>query len=329
MLGYCPSCARDTRLTRRARTETFTVKGEAIPVGVDTYQCLECGLQFRDPTFDPLAAALREYRRGRGMLQPEEIRDFRTRYGLSQRELSGLLGFGGATLSRYENGALQDEAHDTLLRLIREPASLLALVERDRAALSPEKRAELTARLREEAELAGLVRLIDRRGLYGGPNPFNGNRMLDLTRLANAVRLLCFGRNLQLGRLNRLLFYADFKHYQGHGQGITGLVYARRASGPAPDGFEIIYQRLVALDPVLTVEDDPAGDGGERILRSEQEPDRSLFSLAELRTLIEVEACFRPFSSEALARHARGEDGWQRTPAGELISYEFARRLRI
>lgn len=329
MLSHCPICAKESRLTRQPSTEIYRVKGEDIPVEVDTFQCLECGAKFNDPASDPQDAAFREYRRRRGMLQPEEIRDFRIQYGLSQRELSGLLGFGGATLSRYENGALQDEAHDTLLRLIREPASLLALVDRDRVVLSPEKRTELIARLREEVELSGLVRMIGRQELYGGPNPFNGQRMLDLARLSNVIKALCYGKNVARGKLNILLFYADFKHYQRHGRGITGLCYTRRSSGPVPTGFEFIYPRLVALDPALVVEDDPSLGGEEIFFRCEEEPDRVLFSFTELQALIEVDAYYKSFTTEALARHARGEDGWQSTPAGETISYEYARRLRI
>jgi len=44
------------------------------------------------------------------MLSPYEIRELRKRYGLTQKELSLLLGWGSVTMSRYENGALQDVA---------------------------------------------------------------------------------------------------------------------------------------------------------------------------------------------------------------------------
>lgn len=329
MLGCCPTCKQDTRLTRIPRTETIPVKGEPVQVEVAHYQCLECGTQFSDPAFDPQAAALREYRRGRGMFQPEQIRALRLDYGLSQRELSQLLGFGGATLSRYENGALQDDAHDRLLRLACQPTNLLQIVAGDRAALSAGKRAELTARLRWEAERAALIGLIDREGTYGGPNPFNGQRLLDLRVLLNAVKVLCFRRDVSRIRLNRLLFYADFKHYQSHGQGITGLCYARLSSGAIPDQYEVIYQRLCALDPALILAADPAAEVEGFTFRSEQEPDRSIFSFSELQTLIEVEAYFRSYTSAMLVQFSRGEDGVERTPNGELISYEHARRLRI
>ncbi len=329
MLGCCPSCKQDTRLIRIPTTETIPVKGEPIQVEVARCQCLECGTQFLDPAFDPQAAALRGYRRRRGMLQPEQIRALRTQYGLSQRELSGLLGFGGATLSRYENGALPDDAHDRLLRLACQPANLLQIAAEDRTALSAEKRAQLIARLRWEAERVALLGLIDRQGTYAEPNPFNGQRLLDLRVLLNAVKVLCFGRDVSRTRLNRLLFYADFKHYQTHGQGITGLCYARLSSGPVLDQYEVIYQRLCALDPALILAADPSAEVEGYAFRCEQEPDRSIFSYSELQTLIEVEAYFRSFASASLAQFSRGEDGAERTPEGELISYEHARRLRI
>ncbi len=329
MLGACPTCKKVTRLTRFPKTETIAVKGEPNQVETAHYQCLECGTQFPDPAFDPQAAALREYRARRGMLQPEQIRAFRAQYGLSQRELSGLLGLGGATLSRYENGALQDDAHDRLLCLARQPENLLRIVAEDRAALNAEKRTQLTARLGWDAERAGLIRLIDRRGIYAEPNPFNGQRLLDLRILLNAVKSLCFRWDATRTRLNRLLFYADFKHYQIHGQGITGLGYARLPSGPVPDQYEVIYQRLCALDPALTLAADPMSDGEGYVLRCEQEPDRSSFTFSELQTLIEVDAYFRSYTSAMLVQFSRGEEGVQHTPVGELVSYEHARRLRI
>jgi len=263
------------------------------------------------------------------MLQPEEIRALRTAYGFSQHELSELLGFGGATLSRYENGALQDQTHDTILRLMHNPANLLKIVEEDTHVLSAGKRTQLTARLHEEVERAGLIALINRKGQYSGQNRFNGQRELELRRLLNAVKILCYRKYVLKTRLNKLLFYADFKQYQRHGQGITGLCYVRLPSGPAPDPYEVIFQRLTVLDPQLIEEEDPTLECGGATFRCEQEPGESLFSLSELQTLIEADAGFRTFTSSMLVRFSQEEYGYQRTKNGELISYEYAARLRI
>ena len=61
------------------------------------------------------------------MLNPEDIRSYRSRRGLTQKEFSDLLGIGIATLNRYENGALQSEAHDRIIKLAMEPQNFLNL----------------------------------------------------------------------------------------------------------------------------------------------------------------------------------------------------------
>lgn len=54
-----------------------------------------------------------------GLLTPGEIRRERERLGLTQQELQELLGLGGNSLSRWENGHVyQARSLDTLLRII-------------------------------------------------------------------------------------------------------------------------------------------------------------------------------------------------------------------
>src|SRR3990167_669258 len=141
MKGICPNCEKETEIELVKTKEEIQVRGEIIEVEVEYYKCLGCGEEFDDPRSndDPLDKAYREYRRRHGMLQPEEIRVFRKRYGLTQNELSSLLGWGGATLSRYENGALQDEAHERVLRLAMEPHNLLKLMEKTEGSLPENK----------------------------------------------------------------------------------------------------------------------------------------------------------------------------------------------
>ncbi len=142
MKGFCPSCERETELVHIQKVEEINVKGEMIPVEVDRFRCVECGEEFDNPSpaYDPLALVYREYRRRKGMIQPEQILAFREKYNLTQKELSDLLGFGGATLSRYENGTLQDEAHDMILRLVLEPDNLQRIIEERPGVLSEAKR---------------------------------------------------------------------------------------------------------------------------------------------------------------------------------------------
>lgn len=205
----------------------------------------------------------------------------------------------------------------------------MKIVAEDTRALSAEKRARLTARLREEVERAELLRLINRNGRYGAPNIYNGQREINLKRVLNAVKILCYRKNVYKTRLNKLLFYADFKHYQLQGQGITGLCYAHLPFGPTADRYEVILQRLSNLDDTLVMQADPSIESGGEFFSYEQEPDRGLFSFSELQVLIEVDAFFKSFTISAITNYSHEEDGYLRTKNGELISYEYAARLRI
>lgn len=118
MKDICPNCEKETELELVHSKEVVEVRGEPIEVDAEFFKCTECEADFentRGP--DSLALAYREYRHRHDMLQPEQIRDWRKQYGLTQKELGQLLGWGGVTLSRYENGALQVEAHEKILRL--------------------------------------------------------------------------------------------------------------------------------------------------------------------------------------------------------------------
>ncbi len=115
---YCPFCEADTVADERVRDEVYTVRGEKIGVRARVLVCRRCGNDLFDLESEEETARMvyQEYRRRRGLLSPEEIRRLRGRYGLSQRQLARLLGWGLVTVQRYEKGALQDAAHDLLLR---------------------------------------------------------------------------------------------------------------------------------------------------------------------------------------------------------------------
>lgn len=126
----CPICGKNSIWEEINERTNIEVRGETFNVQDHYYRCSECGEEFEDflDPIDPLDQAYREYRKKYGMLQPEEIKEFRKKYNLTQKELSSLLGLGDVTISRWENGALQDLPHDKLLRFTMEPRNLLKLI---------------------------------------------------------------------------------------------------------------------------------------------------------------------------------------------------------
>ena len=146
----CPMCDKDVNMSIQSKLETIIVRGDKIKVNAESLLCPNCGSEFGDEKYvsDPLDLAYCEYRRKHNMMQPEEIRALRKSYGLTQKELAALLGFGEVTLSRYERGSLQDDAHDTALQFLKNPANLKSLVERKHYILSPQRTAKILKSLK-------------------------------------------------------------------------------------------------------------------------------------------------------------------------------------
>ena len=73
-------------------------------------------------------------------LTPQDIKDIRARYGLSQRSFARLLGLGEASLARYEKGQKPSRANANLIRAARLPRFVLDCLNRDGGVLSEKER---------------------------------------------------------------------------------------------------------------------------------------------------------------------------------------------
>lgn len=331
MKEICPGCEKETEIEVIRKHESSKVRDEQIEVEVEYYRCTSCGEEFENlkSDYDYLSEAYRIYRKRHGMLQPEEIRNFRTAYGLGQHEISRLLGFGATTLSRYENGALQDDAHDTALRLAMEPQNLLELVEKKPDALSVTKRNRLIQKLRKDIdEDFSLVHMLEHSGNYP-PDEFSGYKRFDLEKLFNAVLFFCRLGGVLKTKLNKLLFYADFKHFKESKVSITGARYAHLPFGPVPDNYDVFFLAM-QKEGLLEVREEIWSEtrAGE-IHVALQEPEMTIFTQKEREILELVRDKFDTFTAEAIKRFSHDETGYKETKNGDLISYTSADKLQI
>ena len=144
-LFYCSNCEiyQETKIIEKE--QTFCVKGRTITLTAPVRVCCNCGEEVLDAELDDetLKMFYRVYRKEGNLLQPEEIRRIRNKYHLSQASFSKFLGFGEKTITRYENGALQDVCHDNAIRLMDslESFSILWKVRKD--CLSPREQQKI------------------------------------------------------------------------------------------------------------------------------------------------------------------------------------------
>jgi putative zinc finger/helix-turn-helix YgiT family protein len=333
MKGICPVCEKETELEFNNRIEDIVVRGEAIPVQVEYFKCLECASEFNDPksSYDPLEVAYRGYRSRHGMVQPEKIKQFREQFGLTQLEMANLLGLGGATLSRYENGALQDEAHDTMLNLAMDPQNLLELIDEKPDVLGDEKRDRIVKLLKgmtEEHEKSFLSIYEAKFGAYAA-DIYSGYIPMNLSKLLNAILFFCEGDDVPKTKLNKLLFYADFKHFKEYAVSITGAQYAHLPYGPAPDNYQYYIATLHHSEKTISIEERPFEGYTGEYLRALKHPDLSIFSTTELKILAIVKEHFAKMKAVQISEISHQEKGYQETRDGEMISYDYAQFLSI
>lgn len=327
MKGICPNCEEARELKKVNKEETIRVRDEDISVDCAFLVCNSCKTEFEDPKAkaNPVEEAYRIYRAKHAMLQPDEIKAFRNKYGLTQHELCLLLGWGLATINRYENGALQDDCHEKSLRLATNPSNLLELIRETPDALSDKKKKDLIEELQSELEESHSFKKMyeERFGKYK-PDIFNGFRSLNISKLFNVIIFFCSDGVLKT-KLNKLLFYADFFHFKRQSVSITGANYVHLPHGPVPDNYEHYFATLIHEEGALLVEEIEFSKDiiGEKFV-SRVHPDLSVFEESELETLIEVKKRFKNMSSTQIRNLSHNEGAYANTASGEYISYEYA-----
>ncbi len=325
----CTNCEKETEFERVLKTETFLVRGEAVTVDVEYVRCGECGDTVLNPAVnaDPFELAYTTFRQKHQLLQPQEISNWRKAHHLTQAEFAGLLGIGVATVNRYENGALQNESHEKLLRLAMDSPNLLRLIEKSEGVLGESKKKKLLALLRESDELASS--LDDTIMINFGRSEkdmLTGFRELDLSKVYSAV--LFFTRDGELkSKLNKLLFYADFKHFKEYTLSITGLRYVHLPYGPVPDNYSIYYATMSSRGMVEFEEQVYSDTCVGELIKATKAPDLNVFSPSELRVIASVAEDFRECTASGIQRRAHDEKAYWQTRAGEIISYRYANEL--
>ncbi|MBR5761833.1 MAG: hypothetical protein IKX87_07385, partial [Lachnospiraceae bacterium] len=90
MKKYCEECGKEVNTKIITKKEVYDVCGEAVEVEARVLICAECGEELFCEELDnaTLVNAYNEYRKRHKLLLPEEIREIREKYGLSQRSFA-------------------------------------------------------------------------------------------------------------------------------------------------------------------------------------------------------------------------------------------------
>ena len=333
MMEYCDACGKEVETRIITRQETFKVCGEDITIDAQILVCAECGEELFCEELDSatLVNAYNEYRRKHKLLLPDEIKKIREQYGLSQRSFAKLLNWGDKTICRYENGSVQDKAHNSLLLFLREPENMRTYLTENEIALDERQKAKLldtVEKIEQDTESRVGRRFLE---LYFSKTPCeeNGFKGFDYEKLCAMVLFFSHkSSELLKTKLMKLLNYSDMIFYKENGISISGLKYAHLPYGPVPENFDILLGRMTA-DHIAHIE--VVYDNGyekHQVISECDFPD-GVLSEEELDVLERIYVKFKDFGSVDISNYSHKEKGYSSTKRGEIISYSYAKDIQL
>lgn len=331
----CATCGPVLSTRVEEREEAYPVKGEDTAVRAQVRMCAECGEDIYDRELDAanLRLAYDAYRRNHGIITPDEIRVVRENYGLSQRGLGALLGWGEITIHRYEQGSMPDEAHNLVLCFIQDPLNMQRMEREKGHRLSAAARRRLADRLDElfnkqvpERVMELLARSTSRKkpSIYTGFREFMPSALMEMIVFYAAQP----GGVLKT-KLNKLLWYADFLHYRRYSVSISGATYVHLPYGPVPDQYELYLSSMYAEGSLLHTEKDFGSNIVGENLEAARAPTLDTLPATAPTVLEATYARFADVSSKEISRISHDEEGYINTQQGEPISYKYAETLKV
>lgn len=333
MMDYCEVCEREVETKIITRNQVFNVCGEDIEIAAQVMVCAECGEELFNEELDSatLINAYNEYRRRHKLLLPDEIRKIREQYGLSQRSFAKLLNWGDKTIRRYENGAVQDRAHNSLLLFLREPENMRTYLTENEVALDEKQIARLletVEKLEQDTEFRVGRRYFD---LFFSKIPCeeNGFKGFDYEKLCAMVLFFAHkSEGLLKTKLMKLLNYSDMIFYKENGLSISGLKYAHLPYGPVPDNFDMILGKMAA-DHIAHIEVLYDGAYENHQVVPECDVPEGTLSDEEIEVLERIYEKFKNFGSVEISNYSHREKGYNATKTGQIISYAYAMDIQL
>jgi len=331
---YCPKCNKMTGSQVTSKEEIFNVKGADIKIMSSIAICNECKEEVFVEELEKtnLRNAYMEYRKLHDLLTPMQIIEIRERYGLSQRSLSKLLGWGEITIHRYESGSLQDEAHDEVLKLISKPENLLEIYERQSHLLAPyisealKKRVDNLVKKEIQPNFNKVLEQLFLSERKVGE--FTGYRIFDLEKIKNMVLYILGFHETYVTKINKLLWYMDFLCYKAYSVSISGNSYTHSAYGPTADDYELIIS-VMLKDALIDKNEVIVYDAVREQLKSLTPCDKSIFSDDEMKVMDFVLNKFKDFKCSKISEYSHEEAPYKNTAEGQKISYTLAEELSL
>ncbi len=334
LIKYCPLCDEKHNLEIRTRKGTTIIKDEHIEYEEQYYLCPnsdEEENEFVDGKLHNanMLNARNAYRIKKGLLTSYDIVQMREDYNLSQVDLSKILGWGEATISRYESNLIQYEAYDSVLRMLRLNSYMAyGFLKKNKDKFSEEKYQEITDSITNHIKSQGREYL-KRQVLeseyidFEDKSQWNGYSSLNIDRIECIISYFAtYVKDLHKIKLMKLLWYADMINCKKYGKSITGLVYRHHAMGALPIG----HDEIIELDNVI-VNKIEVYESVQYDFCPNTNLSMSILEDYEIDVLDIVISRFKDYTTKDIVEYMHKEKAYVETMDMEVISYEYAHEL--
>jgi len=332
----CPLCDKTHEVEERKRVTSIVLKGEEVTYEERFYFCANANKdenEFETGAManENLLNARNAYRIKKGLLTSYEIVDIRESYGLSQVDLAKLLGWGEATISRYESKAIQDGVYDTMLRMIKDnPLQALEFLKKNADKFTTMKRLEIKSKIVEKLDSYGKEYLTRQtfEGEYANfeePSDSNGFTVLNIDKIETMISYIAEKvSNLFKVKLMKMLWYSDVLSFIESGFSMTGMVYRHEPMGALPIG----HYSMMNLENLNIKEEMSYNYDMMLHVYPTKGMDYSVLSDGEKAILDKVIEKFKNYKAKDIVDYMHEEKAYTETNEGEIIPFSLAKEIR-
>ncbi|MGB1204986.1 MAG: type II toxin-antitoxin system antitoxin SocA domain-containing protein [Chitinophagales bacterium] len=133
----------------------------------------------------------------------------------------------------------------------------------------------------------------------------------------------CVGRpNIDIGMLNKILYFADFNYYELYEEQLTGATYRKILHGPMPEKLDAILQKMIAKDEIQSLKIKYKDTKQIRYFPLVK-ADLTALKASETSVIDHVIEQFANFSATAMSDYTHGDMPWTASKEGEILNYEL------
>lgn len=121
MLEYCPICEENHEIVEKETLESILIMGESVEYTKRYYYCTKNSLEFLPAKIlsENILKASNAYRKQKGILTSEEVKNIRNTYNLTERDIALLTDLDEKTIHCYEKGTIQNLEYDKIMKKIK------------------------------------------------------------------------------------------------------------------------------------------------------------------------------------------------------------------